>query len=349
MRLGAIPENPIERAVLAAGVVPTPIFDTILALLLARAVMVGVKLGIFEALADAPCTAGEVAAACGTDAPATAKLLGALAGARYLRYRDQRYSLAPVARRWLLRGSRHSLADAVLLQFVDETFIARTEDYVRTGQPLRIHETMTTDEWALYQRGMRSGAELSTPEVVLRTPVPRGARDLLDIGGGHGYYSVALCRRHTGLRATILDLPEAVAQAAPILAREGMGSRVVHWSGDALRADLGSEAYDLVFIANLVHHFDDATNRALVRRIARALRPGGVLVIGDVIRPRSPDRAGQVGALTDLYFAVTSEAGTYSFAEMAAWQCAAGLRPRRPIRLVTAPGGGLQAARKPTA
>ena len=126
-----------------------------------------------------------------------------------------------------------------------------------------------------------------------------------------------------------------------------MGDRVVHRAGNALTDDLGEEAYDLVLIANLVHHFDDATNRELVRRVARALRPGGVLVIGEVIRPSAPGRGGQIGALTDLYFAVTSESGTWSFKEMAAWQRAAGLVPRRPLRLITGPGAGLQIARKP--
>ena len=40
-----------------------------------------------------------------------------------------------------------------------------------------------------------------------RMPVPDGARDMLDIGGSHGYLSVAVCRRHPELRATVLDLP----------------------------------------------------------------------------------------------------------------------------------------------
>ena len=80
---------------------------------------------------------------------------------------------------------------------------------------------------------MRSLASTLAREAVLRTPVPRGARAMLDIGGSHGFFAVALCRRHPGLRAEILDLPEAVAQAAPILAREGLGDRVVHRIGDA--------------------------------------------------------------------------------------------------------------------
>src|SRR5262249_57181853 len=155
-----------------------------------------------------------------------------------------------------------------------------------------------------------------------------------------------VCRRHPDLRATVLDLPEAVAAAAPLLKREGMGDRVQHWVGDARTAELGKGAYDLIFIANLVHHFDEATNRALVRRAAQALRPDGVLALGEVVRPEAPGGAGQLGGLTDLYFALTSAGGTWSFAEMAEWQRAAGLRPHRPIRLFTAPNGGLQVASK---
>jgi SAM-dependent methyltransferase len=178
-------------------------------------------------------------------------------------------------------------------------------------------------------------------------PVPEGARDMLDIGGSHGYYSVALCRRHEGLRAVVLDLPEAVKQAAPLLAEEGMGDRVVHREGDALREDLGTEAYDLVIIAQLVHHFSADQNLDVTARIARALRPGGVYAIVDAFRPTTPKDSGQIAALLDFYFALTSQSGTWSPEEMAAWQRAAGLEPRRPIRLRTAPGAGVQAAAKP--
>jgi SAM-dependent methyltransferase len=134
--------------------------------------------------------------------------------------------------------------------------------------------------------------------------------------------------------------------AAPLLAREGMGDRVVHRAGNVLTDDLGTEAWDVVLVSSLVHHFDDATNRALAKRIARALRPGGVYVIQELYRAGSPREAGQIGALLDLYFALTSEAGTWSFEEMADWQREAGLKPRKPIKFLTAPGNGQQSAVK---
>ncbi len=349
MRFGTIAENPLEWAALAAGLVPTPLLDTYAAAF-GRAVMVATKLGLFEALAPGPLTATEVAARCDTDPRATEKLLNLLVGTRYLRStnRDGRYALAPVARKWLLADSRQSLRDNILMKYLEWRWIEGFEDFVRGGQPLDVHATMTDEDWGLYQRGMRSQASFGAPQVARRTPVPKGAREMLDIGGSHGYFSVALCRRHPGLRATILDLPEAVAHAAPLLAAEGLGDRVRHRAGDALTDELGIETYDLIFMFSLAHHFDDATNRALARRAARALRPGGMLVIGEVLRPASPRKAGLLGAFFDLYFALTSEAGTWTFAEMAAWQRDAGLRVRKPIRL--RPGGvGLQAAAKPVA
>ncbi len=347
MRVGARAEHPLEWGALAAGIAPTPLLDTMVAMLLSRSIRVAMKLGIFEALADGGLTAGEVATRCACHPAATEKLLSALTGAQYIRFKDGRYTLAPVARRWLLQDSPNSLHDAIRMQDLDARFMEHTEEYVRSGQPVDIHHIMSEDDWRLYQRGMRAGANFVAAEVARRIRVPQGAQEMLDIGGAHGYYSVALCRRHPGLRATILDLPEAVAQAAPLLAREDMHDRVRHRAGDALTADLGTDTFDVVLIANLMHHFDKETNGTLVRRVAQALRPGGVLVIGEVIRAERPGAGGQTGALTDLYFAVTSEGGTWSFAELAGWQRAAGLHPRRPMRLLTAPGGGLQVGVKP--
>jgi len=177
--------------------------------------------------------------------------------------------------------------------------------------------------------------------------MPGGASAMLDIGGSHGYISVAMCRRYANLRAEILDLPAAVAHAAPILAKERMGDRVVHRAGDALTDDFGTNQWDLVFVSQLLHHFNETTNREFARRAARALKPGGVFVILELTRPSSPQDVGQVGALLDLYFALTSQSGTWSVEEMSAWQREAGLASQKPIRLRTMPGAVEVVAVKP--
>jgi len=155
MKLGIIPENILERVALAAGVVPRPMLDTLVAMMLARTIMAATKLGIFEALAPGPLPAHQVAAQCGTDPRATEKLLTALAGAGYVRAAHGQYALAPVARTWLLKDSPQSLRDKMLMQFTEWEWIAGYEEFVGSGTPRDIHERMSDDEWGLYQRSMR--------------------------------------------------------------------------------------------------------------------------------------------------------------------------------------------------
>src|SRR5262245_47539808 len=83
--------------------------------MLARAIMAGTKLGVFEALAKRPLTCDEVAERCGTDRRATAKLLNALIGAGCVRSAGGRYTLTPAARRGLLESSPNSWRDQTLL------------------------------------------------------------------------------------------------------------------------------------------------------------------------------------------------------------------------------------------
>jgi SAM-dependent methyltransferase len=347
MKLDVIPETLLERLALRAGLVPRPFLQTVVATGMARALHVAVKLGVFETLNDSAMTTDEVAARVGSDPYATGKLLNALTGMGYLGLEGERYSLTTDARKWLVGRSPTSLRDWILEQeFIEWRHIDRLEDFLRTGTALDLHSDLGEEEWALYQRGMRNIASLPAAELAKRVPVPRGARDMLDIGGSHGYHSVVLCRRHPGLRSTVLDLPEAVRYAAPLLEMEGMGDRVVHRVGNASTDDFGVETFDLVYTSSLVHHLEDEENRDLARQVARALRPGGHYVIVDTVRPRSAKEAGQIGTLGDLFFALTSRAGTWSFEEMADWQRSAGLEPRKPIRLRTGPGMGIQWAVK---
>jgi SAM-dependent methyltransferase len=113
---------------------------------------------------------------------------------------------------------------------------------------------------------------------------------------------------------------------------------VVHRSGNALTEDFGKNEWDLILMSHLVHHFDEDTNECLLRRAAHALRPEGVLAILDVLRQTSPNASSQTGALLDLYFAVTSNSGTWSYEEITRWFKQADLLPRKTISLRSAPG-----------
>lgn len=347
MRLGFHPESAVERLALALGVLPTPFAATHSAPLLARAVMSATRFGLFEALAAEPATAEQAAARSGTHPGATAALFGALAAAGYLTARDGRFALTSVARKWLLRDSPSSLVDNVLFRELEWEWMGRLDEFVATGRAVDFHAGLDERGWDLYLRGMRSFARVVAGEVARKTPVPPGAGALLDLGGGHGAFAAALCRRWPGLTATILDLPRALEQAAPLHAEEALGERLRVWPADAREADLGTARWDVILISQLLHHLDEPACRELVARAARALKPGGVLVVQDVDRPARPGDGGGLAALGHLYFALTSHAGAWSFAEIAGWEREAGLRPLQPVRFRRLPGMGQQSGRRP--
>jgi SAM-dependent methyltransferase len=238
----------------------------------------------------------------------------------------------------MLSSSRHSIADSILHRFVEWKAFESLEQFIVTGQPMELHDHLPADDWPVYQRGMKSLAGLAVGEVVTRLKLPGNPRRMLDIGGSHGVYSAGFCRRYATLEAVVLDLPEAVEHAAPLLAEQNMGSRVVHRTGDAITSPLGEREWDFVFVSQLLHHFTAEMNEALCSRIQRSLRPGGTFAIADIERSRNSTVGGQVGTLFDLYFAATSRSGTWSTEEMQRWQTNAGMKPAAPMRLWTVPG-----------
>jgi SAM-dependent methyltransferase len=345
MRLAAIPQNFRESIALAAGLVPTPLMDTLVALLLAKTVIAATAVGIFDALETEPLTAAEIAERCGSDRKATEKLVRALFACKYLRHRENRFTLAPVSRRWLSRKAFRSLHSAILLRSLDLRFM-NFEEYVRYGKSQEFHAALSPEEWRIYHQGQADHAAQIIDEVIERIPLPRHAVDLLDLGGGHGLYSIAFCRRYRHLHARVLDLATTNGELETREVSDSASSRVRFEVGDIRTIPLQPDSNDVILLANVVHHFDEPTNRSLLQRVATALRPGGLVIVIDAVRPSSLEQTGQLEGLLDLYFGAASGVGLWTIEEIREWSRKAGLAVSPPKALRRMPTCRIQVARK---
>ena len=175
MRFGVIADNPVERIGLASGLIPTPMLEPYDAAF-GRALMVATKVGVFERLPMDRWPRQPSRSDAGSRHGLPRSSSNLLVGMRYLRRpADGTYRLTRAARKWLLSGATASVRDMVLMKFLEWEWIEGLEDFVRTGAPLDVHGSMSADDWALYQRGMRAQAGILAGFLVRRLPMPPNA------------------------------------------------------------------------------------------------------------------------------------------------------------------------------
>lgn len=338
MRVAAKPDGLFERLAfsVAPGMVPTPIFESYVALMMARAIMAGSSLGVFRALAERPDDPEGLADRLELDPVGADVLLKALHACGYVVERGGRYRNGPPVERFVLPGSPASLESWVGTFGYDmwETF-GELERALRTGEPSGLHDRDPDDPyWERYMRGLFDISKLSAA-IVARAIPARSPGRLLDLAGGHGGFTMAMCRRHDGLEATVLELEGAARIGRQIVAEQGMEERVQYRIGDIFESDLGIDN-DVVMAFSIVHHFDSERNVELLRRARAALRPGGTMAVYELERPPEGDAGTQIGTLTGLLFYVLSGARTYAAEEITSFFTEAGferVQVKRPRRL----------------
>jgi cyclopropane fatty-acyl-phospholipid synthase-like methyltransferase len=223
------------------------------------------------------------------------------------------------------------------------------EESIRTGQPpVNLYEWIEQqpDVSRDFQTWMIAIARLTSDEIVRKIKLPPDARRLLDVGGGHGMYSIALCQRHPALTATVFDSPQVLRVARTSIAAAHLDERIAVQPGNFWQDDLGS-GYDIAFVFNIVHGFTPEQNTALLGNVARALHPGGTVVIQEQLAGRAPGPTAKAASqLLGLSYFHLLGGQIYRFADVARWLADAGFNAPRRINLLKSPGLSLIVATK---
>lgn len=235
-----------------------------------RCAAAAMRLGVFCALRHGPLQAPRLASELHADERGVTVLADALVSFGYLSRSAAGYTNTPLSERWLV-DPPHATAELFWQQVLFELW-DDLEESVRTGKPaVDFHAWLAErpETSRRYRSMVDDEAAVLADELAPLLPVPAGPARLLDVGGGHGRYAGALCALHPGLTATVLDLPDALGPGA---------ERVTMVAGDHLRDDLGS-GYDVVLLSDVLHGHPADVCRALLSRVAAAVRPGGLVAV----------------------------------------------------------------------
>lgn len=252
------------------------------------AIRAAVTLGIADVLGEDGATFADVEKNVTADPDTLARLLRYMCALGVFAERDGRFHLTPLSRMfagdgpmsmrswWDLDGGMARVDQASTLML----------DAVRTGRP--VYEKLfgrgvwedfseNPDLGRSFERAMAHKTTIALPAVLAAYPWA-DAREVVDVGGGHGLLLDAVLEAAPDARGVLFDSAVAVKAAS-----EKLASRRIEFVVGSFFDEWPREA-DLYVLANVVHNWDDENAVRLLRRGAEACADNGrVLVIETVL------------------------------------------------------------------
>jgi hypothetical protein len=312
------------------------------------------ELDLFSRLAGGPgTTAGELAQALGLHPRPAEMLLTGCAALGLLEKTDGRYRNTPLSEAYLVKGKAYYFGGFV--QMADKRLYAgwgKLAEALRTNRPTTwdpaVHSSLFDGEdpvmLALFWEAMHSLSMMTAHKLGEAVDLC-DFRRLLDIGGGSGAYDIELCKQYGELRATVFDLPHVAAIAAGKIIEAGLTDRIETAGGNFFEQLPGD--HDVHLLSMILHDWDEAKNRALLRRSFEALPSGGAVVISELLV--NDEKTGPApAALMSLNMLIETEGGrNYTPAEYSAWLDEAGFRRVETVWFDAPAASGAVIGRKP--
>ena len=142
-----------------------------------------------------------------------------------------------------------------------------------------------------------------------------------DIGGGSGFMSIEVCRRHPHLRAISGDLQALQPVFESYMAREdpALASRVSFRTID-FKADAFPTEVDAILFGNMFHGWDDSVKRMLFKKTFDALPSGGYILFYEYFL----DDGVCINYIMSLTMQLSGGGRQFTFKEVEAWLTEAG-------------------------
>jgi precorrin-6B methylase 2 len=309
---------------------PDLFFDAVNSYHKTAAMIAALDLGLFTAIAEGANTSAALAAKVGAAERGARILADYLTIQGFMTKADGVYALTPSSATFLDRRSPAYLGSAPDFLASPEfraMVFADPAGVVRSGGSVGLGNLGPNDPiWIKFARAM---APLVTPTAravaALVAGWPTPPNKVLDIAAGHGMFGISVALAAPRAQVTALDWARVLEVARANAEKFGVAERFQEIAGSAFDVDWG-DGYDLILLPNFLHHFDPEACTALLKKVRRALDPGGrVLAVEFVPNPDriSPPRPAMF-ALVMLFS--TPHGDAYTLAELDAMGQQAGFR-----------------------
>jgi ubiquinone/menaquinone biosynthesis C-methylase UbiE len=266
-----------------------------------KALFAALEIDLFSLLADGPRNVTTLAATTRIPPNRLRTLLHALTALGLLITDGPCYRNAPASQLYLVRGAPGDFGEYFRLQVARQIYPALLHlDVGLAGTGVAFDTLgglMSEPAEARTFTAAQHAGSLAAARVLARR-VPLGAAErLLDVGGGSGAFSIALCEANPGLRATVLDFPTVVDVARDYRDAGGLSARIDLRAADAVH-DPWPGGQDVVVMSYLLSALGECQIDTVLRKAHARLAPGGLLLVHDFML----DDVGPGPALAALWF-----------------------------------------------
>jgi ubiquinone/menaquinone biosynthesis C-methylase UbiE len=109
---------------------------------------------------------------------------------------------------------------------------------------------------------------------------PRPGERVLEVGPGTGYYSLDVAAALGSGTLSVFDVQQEMLDHVMRRAREAVVSNIEPTRGDARSLPYGDDSFDASFLVTVLGEIPD--QQQAIGELARVLRPGGRLVVGEL-------------------------------------------------------------------
>jgi 2-polyprenyl-3-methyl-5-hydroxy-6-metoxy-1,4-benzoquinol methylase len=260
------------------------VFDTLFAYQRSAALKAAIDLDLFTTIDQGAGTVSAMASQCGASERGLRILCDYLVTLGLLTKSGAMYQLTPEAAAFLSKQSPAYLGTTArfLLRPELKNNFEHLTDVVRLGSLPPAANNIVSEEnpiWIEFARSMMPMMVPAAHAIAGLVGTSSGETvKVLDIAAGHGLFGITIAQRHPRAEITAVDWGPVLSLAEENARAAGVHERYRTLAGDAFKVDFGG-GYDVALLTNFLHHFDEPTCIAFLRKVHAALNRGGRVVI----------------------------------------------------------------------
>lgn len=285
-------------------------------------VYVALERGLFESIEKGKTTLGELVPDLRLPHRSVKVMLASLEAFQLVIRTGESYRLSEDTRTYLLKESDKYLGGWLLssaddgrnrdLDYLRKTVVQGISDDALAGDfSFLIEDPVEAQKFSQVMHSKSFPSSLAWPKAIDL----EGYETFLDIGGGVGTHSYALCEAWPELTGTILEIPAI----APMSHAWGSSQRLYGNRVDIMTGDMWTDPFppvDVHFFSDIFHDWSFEKCRFLVEKSFQALNPGGTIIIHEMLYRNGQVPTLNVAGYDAAMFLHTEEGQQYSDGEL---------------------------------